>query len=74
MNRFLNLGLQLKIQKNSRIASALLLDLLPLLLIGAVNLRIVFGFSYYSPEDRSEFNQRTARWSRPAAAALDFYR
>jgi hypothetical protein len=28
----------------------------------------------HSPADRSEFSQRTARWSRLAAAALDFYR
>jgi hypothetical protein len=28
----------------------------------------------HSPEDRSEFSQRTVKWSRLAAAALDFYR
>jgi hypothetical protein len=28
----------------------------------------------HSPADRSEFSQRTARWGRLAAAALDFYR
>jgi hypothetical protein len=28
----------------------------------------------HSPEDRSEFSRRTARWGRLAAAALDFYR
>lgn len=28
----------------------------------------------HSPADRSEFSQKTARWSRLAAAALDFYR
>jgi len=28
----------------------------------------------HSPADRSEFSQRTARWSRLAAAALEFYR
>ena len=29
--------------------------------------------AYHTPEDRSEFGKRTAKWNRIAAAALDFY-
>jgi hypothetical protein len=30
--------------------------------------------TYHSPEDRTEFSQRAAKWSQRAVAALDFYR